>query len=163
MDSGPLPLATSAAYIVLFLLPGWLPLYGEIWLLIGVYVLIYISFATRMLNSAMLQIHQELDEAAMVSGISLLQTIRRILVPLVKPTLLSAWLWIALLTYRELPVASILASTPNNMTVPRALLSIWWIQGYSVASAAVVIMMLVMLPLIFVYWFFARRALAVQV
>jgi iron(III) transport system permease protein len=155
-------LATSAAYVVLFLLPGWMPLYGEIWLLIAVYVLIYISFATRMLNSAMLQIHQELDEAAMVSGISLLQTIRKILIPLVKPTLLSAWLWIALLTYRELTIASILAPTVNNITVSRAILAIWEIQGFSVASAAVTIMMLVMLPLIFVYWFFARRALAVQ-
>jgi iron(III) transport system permease protein len=73
-----------------------------------------------MLNSAVLQVHQELDEAAVVSGISLLQTLQKILIPVVKPMLLSAWLWIALLTYRELTMASIL-TTVENRALPMAI------------------------------------------
>jgi iron(III) transport system permease protein len=152
-------LAVSAIYIVLFWLPGWLPLYGHMFLLIGMYVVVYISFATRMVNSALLQIHEELDEAAMVSGIPLLSTIWRILIPLLKPTLLTAWLWIALLSYRELTMASILSGV-ENVTLPAAIFGILITSGQPTAAAASCIGLAFMIPLVFLYWFFGRRALA---
>jgi iron(III) transport system permease protein len=154
-------LAVSCIYIVLFLLPGWVPLYGTIFLLIGMYSLIYISFATRMINSALMQIHEELDEAATISGIPLLKTFYKILIPLLKPTLLSSWLWIALLTYRELTVAAVL-TTGSNMTLPIAIFGIWQQGDFALASAAAVITLAVMIPVVFVYWFFGRRALAME-
>jgi iron(III) transport system permease protein len=152
-------LAVSAIYIVLFLLPGWLPLYGTIYLLIIMYVVIYISFATRTINSALLQIHQELDEAATVSGIPLLRTMWRILIPLLKPTLLTSWLWIALLSYRELTMASLLAGV-DNATLPAVIWGIWQTGSQTQAAAAAALVLAFMIPLVFLYWFFGRRTLA---
>jgi iron(III) transport system permease protein len=152
-------LAVSAIYVVLFLLPGWLPLYGNILILIIMYAIVYISFATRMINSALLQIHEELDEAATVSGIPLLTTIWRILLPLLRPTLLTAWLWIALLSYRELTMASILGGA-GNQTLPRVIFWIWSTSGQTHAAAAATLVLAFMIPLVFLYWFFGKRALA---
>jgi iron(III) transport system permease protein len=113
-----------------------------------------------MLNSALLQIHEELDEAAAVSGVPLLRTFWKVLLPLLRPTLLSAGLWIALLTYRELTIASIL-TTPENVTLPRAIFGIWQqAGGFPEASAAASIVLAFMIPLVFLYWFLGRRALA---
>jgi iron(III) transport system permease protein len=155
-------LAVAAIYVVLFLLPGWLPLYGTIYLLIIMYVVVYISFATRTINSALLQIHEELDEAATVSGIPLLRTIWRILLPLLRPTLLTSWLWIALLTYRELTMASVLAGTVQNVTLPRVIFGIWDTSGQTQAAAAASLVLAFMIPLVFLYWFFGRRILAMR-
>ena len=152
-------LAVSALFIVLFILPGWLPLYGNILLVIGMYAIIYISFTTRMINSALLQIHEELDEAAVVSGIPMLRTFWKILLPLLKPALFSAWLWVALLAYRELTMAAFLTIS-GNPTLPRAIWGIWLQGSYSLASAAACITLTFMIPLVFLYWFLGRRALA---
>ena len=152
-------LAVSAIFIVLFLLPGWLPLYGNILLVIGMYAIIYLSFGTRMMNSALLQIHKELDEAAIVSGVPMLRTFWKILLPLLKPALLSAWLWVALLAYRELTMAAVL-TTAYNPTLPRAVFGIWTQGFYSQAAAAACLTLAFMIPLVFLYWFLGRRALA---
>ena len=70
-----------------------------------------------MTNSGLIQIHPELEESAQMSGATAWQGFRRIVVPLLAPTLLYAWLWIALLVFRELPLAVIL-STADNVTFP---------------------------------------------
>jgi iron(III) transport system permease protein len=152
-------LAASAIFIVLFLLPQWLPLYGHILIIIIMYSITYISFATRILNGALMQIHEELDEAATVSGVPMLQTFRKILFPLLRPALLSAWLWIAILSYRELSMASIL-SRPGNVTLPYQIFTLWTHEGPNEAAAAACLVLAFMIPLVFLYWFLGRRALA---
>ena len=52
-----------------------------------------------------MQISPELEEAAYAGGLSLLRVFQKILIPLLKPSLLYAWLWMALLSYRERQVA----------------------------------------------------------
>ena len=98
--------ALSAAYVALFLLRDVVPIYGTVFLLMAVYVLERTSFGTRMLNNALAQIHPELEEAGQVMGIPLFRRMATILVPLLVPALVNGWLWIALLTYRELTIAS---------------------------------------------------------
>ena len=61
-----------------------------------VYVIARLSYGTRMTNSALIQIHRELDEAAQMSGAGTFGVLRRILLPLLAPTVLYAWVWIAL-------------------------------------------------------------------
>ena len=74
-----------------------LPIYGTIWILLVVFVIARISYGTRMTNCGLIQIHTELEESAQMSGATTWQGFRRIVVPLLAPTLLYAWLWIALL------------------------------------------------------------------
>jgi iron(III) transport system permease protein len=149
--------ALSAAYASLFLLPGFLPIYGTVFLLLAIYVLVRISFGTRVLNSALAQIHRELEEAGQVMGIPLLRRIGCILLPLLRPALVNAWLWMALLTYRELTVASLLV-TPANVTLPMVIWGLWLNGTFSQAAAGATTGLLLMLPLVFVYWFLSRRA-----
>ncbi len=148
--------ALSAAYVALFLLRDFVPIYGTVFLLMAVYVLERMSFGTRMLNNALAQIHPELEEAGQVMGISLLRRMATILVPLLLPALVNGWLWIALLTYRELTIASLLV-TPANVTLPMVIWGLWQTGSFSRAAAAATMGLIFMLPFIFCYWFFGRR------
>jgi iron(III) transport system permease protein len=146
----------GALLLTLFVLQRALPLYGTIWILLIVFVIARISYGTRMTNSGLIQIHAELEESALVSGASTWDAFRRVTVPLLAPTLLYAWLWIALLTFRELTLAVIL-STADNLTFPVVVWSLWLGGGLGQASALAMVMLLMMTPLIAIYWLIARR------
>ena len=69
---------------------------------------------------------------------------------------MESWLWIALLTFRELTLAVIL-STGDNLTFPVVVWSLWLGGGLGQASALAVVMLAMMTPLIALYWLLARR------
>lgn len=146
----------GALLIALFVVQRAIPIYGTIWILLIVFTVSRISYATRMTNSGLMQIHKELEESAHMSGGSLRQAITRITLPLLTPTLLYAWLWIALMVFRELTLAVIL-STSDNITFPVLVWSLWLGGGLGQASALAVVMLVMMTPLIALYWFIARR------
>lgn len=149
--------ALSAAYASLFLLRDIVPIYGTLVIIVVIYILVRMSFATRVLNSALMQIHKELEEAGQVMGIHLLRRIFWVLLPLLMPAIVNAWLWMALLVYTELTMASLLV-TPSNITWPMVIWGLWLNGTFSQAAAGALTGLLFMLPLIFAYWFLARRA-----
>jgi len=142
--------------LTLFVLQRALPIYGTIWILLIVFVIARVSYGTRMTNSGLIQIHPELEESAEMSGATAWQGFRRISMPLLAPTLLYAWLWIALLVFRELTLAVILSSA-DNVTFPVVVWSLWLGGGLGQASALAIVMLLMMTPLIALYWVIARR------
>lgn len=150
-------LAIGALLLSLFVLGDALPLYGSVWLIAAVYVVARLAFATRALNGSLLQIHRELEEAAFVAGLSNFRTAWRILLPLLRPTLFSVWIWTALLVYRELTVAVFLA-VHDNITLPAVVWSYWYAGGVNKASAVTLLMTLVLAPLILLFWWFGRRS-----
>jgi iron(III) transport system permease protein len=149
-------LAIGALLLALFVLKGILPLYGSVWLIAIVYVISRIAFATRALNSSLLQVHKELEEAAYTAGLSTIRTSWRILVPLIRPTLMSVWIWTAILVYRELTVAVFLVSH-DSITLPAVIWSYWFSGAINEAAAVTLLMTLVLTPLILVFWWFGRR------
>ncbi|MCY4486122.1 MAG: iron ABC transporter permease [Deltaproteobacteria bacterium] len=151
-------LAIAALLLSLFVLKGFLPLYGTVWLIAIVYVVSRLAFATRALNSSLLQIHKELEEAAYTSGLSPVRTSWRILVPLLRPTIMSVWIWSAILVYRELTVAAFLISH-DNITLPAVIWSYWNSSATSLAAAVTLLMTVVLTPLILIFWWFGRRSL----
>ena len=151
-------LAVAALLLSLFVLKGWLPLYGTVWLIAIVYVVSRLAFATRALNSSLLQIHKELEEAAYTAGLSPVRTSWRILVPLLRPTIMSVWIWSAILVYRELTVAVFLISH-DNITLPAVIWSYWNSSATNLAAAVTLVMTGVLTPLILVFWWFGRRSL----
>ncbi len=151
-------LAIGALLLALFVLQGIIPLYGSVWLIAIVYVISRLAFATRALNSSLLQIHRELEEAAYTSGLSPVRTSWRILVPLLRPTLMSVWIWSAILVYRELTVAVFLIGH-DSVTLPAVIWSYWFSGSINQASAVTLLMTLVLTPLIMVFWWFGRRQL----
>ncbi|MGB7951598.1 MAG: iron ABC transporter permease [Candidatus Binatia bacterium] len=151
-------LAIGALLLALFVLQGVLPLYGSVWLIAIVYVISRLAFATRALNSSLLQIHKELEEAAYTAGLSTVRTSWRIVVPLLRPTLMSVWIWSAILVYRELTVAVFLISQ-ESITLPAVIWSYWFSGATTEAAAVTLLMTLVLTPLILIFWWFGRRQL----
>ena len=142
--------------LTLYVLQTVLPIYGTIWVLLLVFIVARVSYGTRMTNSGMIQIHSELEESARMSGATTFATFREVVVPLLTPTLIYAWLWIALLVFRELTLAVIL-TTPRNMTLPVVIWSTWLGGGLGQSSALVVVMLALMIPLVVLYWFVTAR------
>jgi iron(III) transport system permease protein len=147
----------GALLLALFVIERALPIYGTLWILLIVFTIARLSYGTRMINSGMIQLHPELVESALTSGGTPWDALHRVVVPLIAPTLLYAWLWIALLTLRELTMAVILSSA-DNVTVAVVIWSLWLGGGLGQASALAVVMLLVMAPMIAIYWAFARRS-----
>ena len=142
--------------LTLYVLQTVLPIYGTIWVLLLVFIVARVSYGTRMTNSGMIQIHSELEESAQMSGATTFATFREVVVPLLSPTLIYAWLWIALLVFRELTLAVIL-TTPRNMTLPVVIWTTWLGGGLGQSSALVVVMLALMIPLVVLYWFVTGR------
>jgi len=155
----PIVFSVAALLLALFVSSRGVPLYGTLALLVIVYVIARLSYGTRMTNSALIQIHRELDEAAQVSGAGTVGVLRHVLAPLLTPTLLYAWIWIALLTYRELTLPVVLATGQN---IPFSVLVWSYVQSssYGRASAAALIMLALMVPFLLLYWIVARRVAA---
>jgi iron(III) transport system permease protein len=151
-------LAIAAVFVALFLLRGILPLYGTLSILVLVYTISRISFATRIINNSLAQIHPELEEAAFAGGLRVLQVMRKILLPLLKPALVYAWLWMALLCYRELTMASVLVTNQNNVTLPMIVWGLWLGGSLNQAAAANLVILLFMLPAVLLYLMVGRRS-----
>jgi iron(III) transport system permease protein len=132
------------------------PLYGTLWLLLFLFVIARLSYATRMTNGTLIQVHRDLEEAATVSGGASGTVLRSVLLPLLTPTLIYAWLWTALLTFRELTLA-VLLTTRDNLTLPVVVWSIWQDGGFGKAAAITLLLMALMVPLIALYWWAMRR------
>jgi len=146
----------GALLLALFVVQQAVPIYGTIWILLIVFTVARLSYGTRMTNSGLIQIHADLEESALMSGASQWRAFTRVALPLLGPTLLYAWLWIALLIFRELTLAVVL-STADNPTFPVAVWSLWLGGGLGQASALAMVMLAMMTPMIALYWLIARR------
>jgi iron(III) transport system permease protein len=113
------------------------------------------------LNSAIVQVHRELEEVARVSGLTPITTARKILVPLLAPALINLWLWNALLTFRELTVAAFLV-THSNVTLPVVVWGIWQGGGLSQAAAMSLVFVLLFVPIVVIYWMVAARSAGIR-
>ncbi len=140
----------------LYVMRGIAPIFGTIWILLIIFVVGRLSYATRMTNGTMMQIHKDLEESAQMSGASTGTILTRIIGPLLRPTLIYAWLWIALITFRELTLA-VLLTTRDNMTLPVVVWSLWVASGFGQAAALTLILLVIMIPIVWLYWWVARK------
>lgn len=85
------------------------PLYATIWALLIGYIATYLPYGIRPLASAFIQIHSHLEESSMVCGASSLTTMRRIIIPLLVPGIVSGWILMATMFVRELTLSVILS------------------------------------------------------
>ena len=100
------------------------PLYGTLWLIALGFTIRYMPYGMRYAYSGVLQIHRELEEAAGVAGAGAFGTLRRVVVPLLSPALLSGWLFIFLIAAKELSMAVLLAG-PGSQTMAVAMFDLW--------------------------------------
>jgi iron(III) transport system permease protein len=89
------------------------PLYATIWALLVGYIATYLPYGLRPLTSAFVQIHSHLEESSRVCGGGILYTLRRIVVPLLVPGIVSGWILMATMFVRELTL-SVVLSRPGS-------------------------------------------------
>lgn len=133
----------ALALIVLYLHPAlrWIPIYGTLWIMTLALMTRYIAFATRTSNSAMTQVHKELEEAARTSGASRLTTFIRITFPLLLPPFIGGWVWVFAHTIRSFSIPLMLA-TPGNDTIAVVMYHYWERKAdFSLASTLGVAML----------------------
>jgi iron(III) transport system permease protein len=85
------------------------PLYATIWALLLGYIATYLPYGIRPMSSAFIQIHSHLEESSLVCGASPLTTMRRIIVPLLIPGIVSGWILMASMFVRELTLSVVLS------------------------------------------------------
>ena len=101
-----------------------IPVYGTIWILVLAFIARYVPYGIRFSHSALLSLHKELEEGAMASGATWFQMVRHVVVPLIMPALLAGWIYIFLITFRELSIALLLYS-PGSQVVAVTIWELW--------------------------------------
>jgi iron(III) transport system permease protein len=150
-----LPSALPGIVVAVGLILAWnqpfLPIspYNTPLILLIAYCCILLPFPVRYANAAFRQIGANLESAARVAGASPATTFRRILVPLVTPSMIAAMLLVFAVASREL-VASIIVAPVGMQTVATFI----WRQfeqgsvGLGMAMAFVAIVVTTALPLL---------------
>lgn len=137
-----------------------LPVYNTIWILLIAYVTMYLPYGMRFASGGLVQIHRELEEVAEVSGASMGQTFRRVLLPLLAPVLVASWLYIFVLAVRELS-ASIFLAGPGTQVLGTISLTMWEEGGSFGAVCALGVFQI--LPLVVIVFIMRRIERAVRV
>ena len=134
--------------------------YNTIWIILIAYVTIYLPYGMRFAASGITQIHRELDEAAEMSGAGTWQVFRRVLMPLLAPVMVSAWLYVFVLAVRELS-ASIFLIGPGTHVLGTISLTMWEEGGSYGAVCALGMVQIVPLVIIvsFLRWLEKRVSL----
>ena len=130
-----------ALFIIALTMEVWtgIALLGTLTLLVTANVLNHLSYTTRVTNAALIQIHNELEEASRTCGVSPLKGIFFILIPLIRPALVFVTIWVALRTLRELTMALFLTGTDNKVMAVQVWLA-WNEGGLAQAAAGAVVM-----------------------
>lgn len=109
-------------------------LYGTIFIIVIAHVTRFLPYGMRFSSASMLQISAELESAAYASGASFLQTFRRIILPLLMPGLVGAFIFVFVGSVRELGSAVLLYGF-DNTTFPVALFDVFDDGRYGEAAA----------------------------
>lgn len=123
-----LPWAFPSTALAIGLLWGYvrlpLPIYGTIGILLIAYVTRFLPYGLRAVSSTIVQIHKELEEASRACGGGLWTTLRRILLPLMRPGLIAGWILLATIFMREFSL-SLFLYTPSSEPVGPLLYFLW--------------------------------------
>ena len=115
---GTFPYAVPCTVIAIAMILAWsrppIMLYGTLWIMLAAYLVRYMPFSIRTTRATLQQIHSSLEEAARMSGAGWLQTMRHIVVPLIKPGLIAGWILVFMPAFRELTMSVLLWSQGNE-------------------------------------------------
>jgi iron(III) transport system permease protein len=133
-------LGVSLAYVYLRV-P--LPIYGTLWVLFIAYTTKYLPYGMRYATAAMVQTSSDLEESSATSGASWGQTFRYIILPIASKGVLAGWMYIVIVSFRELS-SSILLYSPGREVIS---ILIWdqFNNGRLTTVAAIGVLLILML------------------
>lgn len=126
------------------------PLYATIWILLVAYMVRYFSYGQRSVSAAIAAVGKELEESSRTSGGSWFTTVRRVLVPLLLPGLVSGWLLLFITFMRETSM-SILLSRSGTETLSVALYSLLSSDPVGASAAFSVVQVVLILTAAFLF------------
>ncbi|HZO96711.1 MAG TPA: iron ABC transporter permease [Gaiellaceae bacterium] len=115
-------------------------IYGTLWILFMAYLTRYMPYGMRYASTSMFQIGRELEESAQMSGAGWWHTFRRIVLPLLAPGLVAGWIYIVIVSFRELG-SSVLLYSPGKEVLS---IVIWeqWRDGLLTELSALGVMLI---------------------
>ncbi len=135
--------------LMIFYLNVNIGVYGTMWIMFIAYVTRFMPYGLRFNTTSMLQIHKELEESSAMSGASWGTTFWRIILPLLKPGLMAGWIYIMIVSIRELS-SSILLYSPGTEVVSIIIWELWENGQYVELSALGVLFILALLVLVMI-------------
>jgi iron(III) transport system permease protein len=140
-----------------------LDIHGGVWAISIAFTVGFMSYGTRAMNAALLQVHKDLEDAAKVSGASHWRTMLRILYPLMIPTFIGVWIWVMLHAIRQAGKPLILYEGDENQVLA---IVIWnmWDEGHitQVGAAGAVLILFLLLMTILVRALAGRRGASMR-
>jgi iron(III) transport system permease protein len=119
------------------------PLYSTLWIILIAYIARFFPLATRGLSAMFLAINPELEQSARACGANWVQTMRYVLLPLLRPAIIAAWLMLFVIFIRELG-ATILLYAQGTETISVALV-ILSERSFGFVAALAVIQLILLL------------------
>ena len=90
--------------------------YGTVLVLMLAFLVKYMPQGIRFATGALVQIQDNLEESSSITGAEWTTTVQKITLPLLKPALISAWIYVFVLSFRELS-SIIFLVTPHNQVI----------------------------------------------
>jgi iron(III) transport system permease protein len=133
-------LGVSLIWVSLALMPA---IYGTFWLLLIAYITRFMPYGIRTASASMIQINDELEEAALACGSSWRQAFQRIILPLLMPGFVAGWIYVSIVSLRELST-SILLYSPPSIVLSILAFDMWEGGQYNYVAALGVMMVLLL-------------------
>lgn len=99
--------------------------FGSIYALVLGFTILFLSYAVRAMSVAMIQVHPDLEDAAKLSGAPPWRIALRIFGPLLLPTLVGIWIYVAMLSVRFISLPLILSQGGSNEVLGVMIWSLW--------------------------------------
>ncbi len=116
-------------------------IYGTVWILLIAFVTRFLPYGVRAANSSLMQVHAELEEAAAISGASLVRTLVMITLPVVLSGMVGTFIYVMTLVIREFP-SVVLLYGPQSRVIAVQLFEMWESAVFNQAAALGVLLIL---------------------
>jgi iron(III) transport system permease protein len=140
---GMLPLAFPGIVIGLGFLWMFLTLplavYGTLAVLVLAFLVKYLPHAIRFTSGAVIQVHNDLEESSAIAGSEWTGTVRRITLPLLRPAMLAGWIYVFVVSFRELS-SVIFLITPRNQVLATVLWDLFINGSVELLAAASILL-----------------------
>jgi iron(III) transport system permease protein len=131
-------------------------LYGTLSIIIIALSIRLLPFSLNTINSTLVQIHPEMDEAAMLLGASWFTILRKIIFPLLRPSLIAAWSLGFILAARELSTTVLLSGSMTELISPLMYI-VWTDGGFPEIATLGIIQALIVFTVMFLVRVFSKK------
>jgi iron(III) transport system permease protein len=138
-------IVAGLAFFWLFVM---LDLYGTVLSIAVGFTVLLISYGTRTMNAALLQVHKDLEDAAKTAGAPPWRVMLRVFLPLMAPTFIGLWIWVVLLTVRIASLPLVLNQGAGNEVLAVMMWNMWDTGEFEAVGAMSVLLMVVLFLLV---------------